>query len=118
MIILDKYDFSELAKHNETIAKDSESNCKAWSSIIYFYSAVHWVNFFVLNKFPKVQKPGTHSEREEFISKNANQIYKAYRHLRTISESYRYCPPDWKNADEEFGKIKAEYTCIKQYVNS
>ncbi len=118
MIILDKYVFSELAKHNETIAIDSESNCKAWSSIIYFYSAVHWVNFLVLNKFPKMQKPTNHREREEFISKEANQIYKSYRHLRDISESYRYFPPEWKNADKEFGKIKADYASIKKYVNS
>jgi hypothetical protein len=117
--ILDKDSVLCLAKHNESISKSLKETDLAWSSIIMFYSSVHWINFYYFKKDYKFNIPNKHSERDKFVANYAPKIYKSYKHLYDASQIYRYHPPAWeKITDSDYKFICEKFEDVRKFVNS
>lgn len=86
----------EQAEFNEQAANDVELKYPEWAVTMYFYAALHWVEWYAKNKGDELP-PGSspHDRRRNYIYNLANKLKnkdlrKAYDQLQRDSQTARY----------------------------
>ena len=111
-------DYYALAKHNEAVSDSIKNTHDDWHVTIRYYAAIHWVNGFLIKKFPRQYVPAGHDSRDRFVAKNKNELYKPLRQLESESEKLRYKPPYWKEIKPlDINKLEADYQFLKTESN-
>lgn len=80
----------EKAQHNENIARQilmPNNNCLDWAVIAFFYSAVHYVDAFIMQILPE---PTSHDVRFDYIRRADRHLYPIYRSLYDEGWNARY----------------------------
>jgi hypothetical protein len=92
------------AKENEAFAATLDLSTQAgvdWSMSVAFYTALHYVQAFLLTHTPFA--PVLHTERDNAInSTQLKAIYNEYRELKTFSRDARYDVPGFNKKDVEY----------------
>lgn len=109
-----RHEHLQRADENEKLArglfKAGSPICTDWAITLLFYSALHWVDAYLV--FTN-RRPDNHYDRDTIIESNGSlaDIFKPYRRLKDMSEQARYhiaCyeQRDWESAHVLLGKVK------------
>lgn len=86
-----------------------------WIVIVAFYSALHFVDAYLLKKH-NIRKEH-HEEREQLVSIHLSEIYDAYKRLFDMGFRARYLKiEEAPSKDEALSAIEHELPTIESYV--
>jgi hypothetical protein len=112
--------YCDLAKHNYDFYKSIPANQYLdWQVTTMYYTAIHWVNGFLLRKYPLEYVVRGHEDRLNFLKRKSPTMYKNLAQLYYECRAVRYNPERWKQLNlTEIQKLTHEFDELKHNSNS